>query len=54
MTDLIFQVRIMDAAKRLGKPVRFVKDLAVVPKGVQTVIFDLGYTGVDPLAEVQY
>ncbi len=53
MTDLIFQVKIMDVAKRLGRTVRFVKDLAVVPGEVQTVIFDLGYAGADPLAGIR-
>jgi hypothetical protein len=50
MTDLIFQVKIMDVAKRLGKTVSFVKDLATVPEGVETVLLDLSYAGVDPLA----
>ena len=43
MSDLIFQVKIMDAAKRLSREVRFVTDLPDLPAGTDLVLFDMGY-----------
>jgi len=49
MRDLIFQVKIMDAAKRQGLKIAFVKDLEQMPEGVSMVLFDLNYSAADPL-----
>lgn len=56
MSDLIFQVKIMDAAKRLGRQVRFVQDLENLPEGVDTVLFDMGFhptTQLDRIAQTK-
>ena len=53
MNDLFFQVKIMDAAKKLGLTVEFLKDRETVFERVraqpQVVIFDLNYEAADPL-----
>jgi CheY-like chemotaxis protein len=53
MNDLFFQVKIMDAAKKLGLTVEFLKDRETVFERVKAqppvVIFDLNYAAADPL-----
>jgi len=53
MNDLFFQVKIMDAAKKLGLTVEFLKDRETVFEKVKAqpamVIFDLNYAAADPL-----
>lgn len=53
MNDLFFQVKIMDAAKKLGMMVEFLKDGETVFERVKAqpplVIFDLNYRTADPL-----
>jgi len=57
MTDLFFSVKILDIAKKLGMPVEFVKEKAVVLEKVRekpsVVIFDLNYEAADPLDLIQ-
>jgi CheY-like chemotaxis protein len=53
MNDLFFSVQIMDAAKKLGLTVEFLKDKETVLEKVKDrpslVIFDLNYAAADPL-----
>src|SRR5947208_561483 len=54
MADLMFSVKIIDQAKKLGVPVEFVKDEATAlerlkSRPVQAVILDLNYTAANPL-----
>jgi CheY-like chemotaxis protein len=53
MNDLFFQVKIMDAAKKLGLTVEFLKDREILFERVKAqprlVIFDLNYEAADPL-----
>ena len=53
MNDLFFQVKIIDAAKKLGLTVEFLKDRETVFEKVKAqpamVIFDLNYAAADPL-----
>ncbi len=52
MSDLIFQVKIMDAAKRLGRDVRFVTDLPDPPPAVDLVLFDMGFQPTQQLERI--
>jgi CheY-like chemotaxis protein len=53
MNDLFFQVKIMDAAKKLGLTVEFLKDREAVFEKAKAqptvVILDLNYAAADPL-----
>jgi CheY-like chemotaxis protein len=53
LTDLFFQVKISDGAKRSGMALEFVKDaetlLAKAKEKPQLIIFDLNYEAVDPV-----
>jgi PleD family two-component response regulator len=53
MADLMFSVKIIDEAKKLGLKVQFVKDeataLAKLKEHPEVVIFDLNYTAANPL-----
>ncbi len=53
MNDLFFQVKIMDAARKLGLTVEFLKDRETVFERMKAhprvIIFDLNYGAADPL-----
>ena len=57
MTDLFFSVKIMDAAKKLGMTVEFLKDKDTVLDKVKAhpavVIFDLNCDAADPIDLIQ-
>jgi PleD family two-component response regulator len=57
LNDLFFTVKINESAKRAGFPVTFVKSepdvLAQAAEKPPLIIFDLNYSGVDPLSLIR-
>ena len=61
MADLMFSVKILDAAKKLGRPVEFVADHAAFqrklhehsPADIAVVIFDLNHLPADPISLIR-